>query len=169
MMQFQDLQKLGGVITRTLFKRDITLKFKPLKPESEWAEAGNPEHQDQEVEQVWTVYIRKASAADSMEIIGATNRDRLFVAMYLCVCNEDGSAFFPNLAEACAVEAWVWVPLYEAIKSINPETQKKSQPRTRSGAKSRSLSAEGQSASGKNRSPLKKRRSGSSTARNGGR
>lgn len=163
-MDLHELQAMGAFVTRKIFKREITVKFRPLRPEVDWEEPGNPEHEEAEVERTMTVYIRKASAADLLEIASVDDRNRPFVTIHRCICNADGSEVFPDLETASQLATWLLLPLFEIIKTVNPDTRKKSPPRTSSGARSRSLSAGKPSSNGKSKCPPMKPSLGDSTA-----
>ncbi len=127
---------MGAITPRTVFKRDIDVKFRPLKPEKEWAEKGNPEHEEAEVEKKITVFIRKANSADLLEITNANDRQRPFVAIYRCICNEDGSEVFPDLETTTTIAPWLLIPLFSVIQTVNPDSKKKSLRKMNSGVKS---------------------------------
>ena len=162
-MNYQQLQAMGAIVPRTLFKREVPIKYRPLKPESEWAEPGNPELQEEEVEDTVTVFIRKASAADVIEILNANPRDMPFVGIHRCVCNEDGTELFPSLETTSSLAVWMATALFDAVKSVNPDTAKKSKARMSSGANSPSPSAAKPSHNSRRNSPQKKPASGNST------
>lgn len=138
-MNLNDLMAMGAITPRTVFKRDIKVKFRPLKPENEWAEKGNPEHEDNEVEKTITVFIRKANSADLLEITNANDRQRPFVAIYRCICNEDGSEVFPDLETTTTIAPWLLIPLFNVIQTVNPDSKKKSLRKMNSGVKSLSV------------------------------
>lgn len=163
-MNYKQLQAMGAIVPRTLFKREVPIKYRPLKPENEWAEPGNPEHQEDEVEDSITVFIRKASAADVIEILSANPRDMPFVGIHRCICNEDGTELFPDLESAGSLAIWMATALFDAVKSVNPDTAKKSKARMSSGANSPSPSAAKRSHNSKRNSRQKKPASGNSTA-----
>lgn len=140
-MDFKTLQSLGAIVPKTLFKREITVTYTPPKPEAEWAEAHNPEFQDEEVTEKWSVFIRLPSAADAIEIAKASDRDRPFVSIHRCWVHEDGTEFLPSLEEATRLRPWLVVPLWKAIESLSPESSKKSKPKRSGGATSPSASA----------------------------
>ena len=140
-MDFAKLQAMGAIVPKTLFKRDIKLTFKPQKPEEEWTEPHNPEFADEEVTETWQVFIRLPSAADAIEIATASDRDRPFVGIYRCWCNEDGTEFLPSLEMATSIRPWLALPLWDAINSLSPTRAKKSKPKKSGGATSPSASA----------------------------
>ncbi|MDQ3039518.1 MAG: phage tail assembly chaperone family protein, TAC [Pseudomonadota bacterium] len=162
-MDLKQLQALGAIVPRGLIKREITFDYYPLKPETEWAESDVPERQDDKTEGRMTVHIRKGSSADAIEVAGSSERERPFVAILRCICNENGDPVFPTIEDAMSLETWLAIPLFEAINSVSGIGTKKSQPGTSSGAKSRSLSAGDQSRNGKRSSRTRKKVSGDST------
>lgn len=143
-MDFAKLQALGAIVPKNLFKREITVTYKPQKPEAEWTEAHNPEFQDDEITEKWPVFIRLPSAADAIEIATASDRDRPFVGIYRCWVNEDGTEFLPSLEVATSIRPWLALPLWDAINSLSPTRPKKSKPSKRGGASSPSSSAAAQ-------------------------
>lgn len=140
-MDFAKLQALGAIVPKNLFKREITVTYKPQKPEDEWTEQHNPEFQDEEVTEKWPVFIRLPSAADAIEIATASDRDRPFVGIYRCWVNEDGTEFLPSLEMATSIRPWLALPLWDAINSLSPNRPKKSRPPRKGGASSPSSSA----------------------------
>lgn len=140
-MDFAKLQALGAIVPKNLFKRQITVTYKPLKPEAEWVEAHNPEFVDDEVTETWDVFIRLPSAADAVEIATTPDRDRPFVGIFRCWVNEDGTEFLPSLEMATQVRPWLALPLWDAINSLSPKPRKKSLPKRNGGARSPSASA----------------------------
>lgn len=140
-MDYQKLQALGAVVPKTIFKRTIEVTYRPMKPEEEWEEKGNPEFQDEEVTETWPVFIRLPSAADAVEIATTSDRDRPFVGIYRCWVNEDGTEFLPSLESATQIRPWLALPLWDAINSLGPVARKKSKPKKSGGVKSPSASA----------------------------
>lgn len=165
-MELKQLQAMGAIAARTLVPKDIQIKYqRPLPPE-QWAEPGVPEYPDKPemVEETLRVFVRKRSAIDSAEFMRASDRERGFLAILRCVCNEDGSQLFSDLEQVASLADWMWIPLAAAVYEVNEFGPKNSQPRTSSGASSRSPSAADRSRSGKRRSPKKSSQSGAHTA-----
>lgn len=140
-MDFAKLQALGAIVPKNVFKREITVTYKPQKPEAEWSEPHNPEFQDEEVTETWPVFIRLPSAADAIEIATASDRDRPFVGIYRCWVNEDGTEFLPSLEMATSIRPWLALPLWGVINSLSPKPRKKSPPKRSGGVRSPSASA----------------------------
>jgi hypothetical protein len=161
-MDLKQLQAMGAIIPRTLFKKEVPVKRPELKPASEWAEKDVPEKTGKWIDDTITVHIRKKSSADFMEMIAAPDREKAHIAVLRCVCDEKGAEVFESLEQAKQLEEWLFIPLVMAVNEVNQFGLKNSQPRTSSGAKSRSPSAEGQSRNGKSRSRKKSAPSGSS-------
>lgn len=94
-----------------------------------------------------TIYFRKFYATDAIslktaEISGHNN----FAAMvHQCVLNEHGARVF-TLEEALRLKAWVLMPLVDEVSKFLAEVMrpKASTPKTRSGTKSPSASADEQ-------------------------
>ena len=163
-MDLKQLQAIGAIVPRTLFKREIEFKYPELKPAAEWADPEVPEYTGVTLDGSMTVFIRRGSSADAIEIANASQRERPFVAIFRSVCNEKGEPVFPDLAEAMQLATWLAIPLFNAINEVSGGDPKNSRPGTSSGANSRSPSAAGRSRNGKRRSRLMKSASGASTA-----
>lgn len=141
-MDYAKLQLAGAIVPRSVFKREIEVTYHPPKPESDWAEPGNPEFEDDPVTEKWPVFLRLPSAADALEIAGASDRDRPFVGIYRCWVKEDGTEFLPSLEDATSIRPWLALPLWNAISAMNPANKrKKSRPTKNGGASSPSSSA----------------------------
>lgn len=152
-MDLQHLQQMGALVPRKLFKRDVAIKRPLLKPESEWTDPEVPEKTGEWEDSTVTVYIRRGSSADALEIANAPPRERPFVAVFRSVCDEHGKPLFPTLEDAMQLEVWLAFPLFAEITAVTRVGEpKNSQPRTSSGARSRSPSADARSTSGKRRS-----------------
>lgn len=159
-MDLQKLQALGGFVPATIFKRDIPITYRPLTPAESWADPDVPEHEQAPVTDMLTTYIRKRSSADFMEIVNATDADKAFLALLRCVVHPCGTPVFADLAQTKQLAEWLLIPLLTAVNEVNTFDAKKSQPRTSSGAASRSPSAAEASRSGKRLSRKKNARSG---------
>ncbi|UHQ21885.1 phage tail assembly chaperone family protein, TAC [Lysobacter sp. 5GHs7-4] len=150
-MDLKQLQAMGAFVPRTLFKCDIAVRYRPLKPTEEWADPGEPERQEEIVEETITTWVRKKSSADSIEIFQADERERPLVAVYRCICNADGSPLFESLDQVHQLEDWLILPLIIEVNKVNHFAAKKSVPKTSSGVSSRSPSAAGRLRNGKKR------------------
>ena len=143
MTDLTQLAAMGLVERNPLVKRDITIKYYPLKPEAEWAEPGEPEREDTLVEGTVTVFLRRFRASDSIAIHGATGDDQAYVAIYRTVFTQDGQRLFPSLDEAFGLKVEIFHPLLKEINKLNGVSlKKKSKPKTSSGATSPSPSAD---------------------------
>lgn len=162
-MDLKQLQAMGAIIPRTLFKREVPIKRPELKPANEWADPTVPEKTGEWLDDTVTVYIRKKSSADFMEMVAAPDREKAHIAVLRCVCDEKGCEVFESLDQAKQLEEWLFIPLVMVVNEVNQFGLKNSQPRTSSGAKSRSASAEGRSRNGKLRSVKRNGQSGSHT------
>lgn len=154
-MDIKQLQAMGAIVSRTLHKKEVKIRYRPLLPESEWTDPKEPEPQPEYVDETLTTWIRKKSSADFIEMLQADDRDKALIAVYRCVCHEDGTQVFESLAQVSQVEEWLIVPLIMAVNEVNGFGLKNSTPRASSGAKSRSLSAAVPSQNGKTRSARK--------------
>ena len=162
-MDLKQLQAIGALVPRTLFKRDIEFKYPELRPKAEWADADVPEMTGETLDGKMTVYVRRGSSADAIEVANASERERPFVAVFRSICHEDGSQVFPTIEDAMQLATWLVIPLFNTIKDVNGDRPKNSQPRTSSGAKSPSASAGGRLKNGKQPSQGASRKSGDST------
>lgn len=163
-MDLKQLQAIGAIVPRTLFKRVIEFKYPELKPEKAWADPEVPEMTGQILDGSMDVFIRRGSSADAIEIANATDRERPFVAIWRSVCDEKGNPVFPSLEDAMQLATWIVIPLFQAINAVSGDAPKAYPPRTNSGANSHSVSAGGRSRNGKRRSARAKPASGNSTA-----
>jgi hypothetical protein len=180
-MDLKELQAIGAIVPRTLFKREIEFEYPERKPQSEWADPGIPElvdpiekprseWEDPDVPETFqptvrgsmTTFIRRGSSADAIEIANASARERPFVAIFRSVCTEDGKPVFPTLEEAMQLATWIVLPLFNAINSISGDRPKPSPPGTNSGASSRSRSAGARSRNGRKQSRSTRKPSGAS-------
>jgi hypothetical protein len=137
------LSSMGLVESNPLVKREIPIKYFPLKPESEWSELGVPEREDASVEATVTVYLRRFRASDSIAIRGAGEDDQAYMAVHRSVFTEDGKRLFPTIDDAFGLKLEMFHPLLQAINKLNGVAiKKKSKSKTSSGATSPSPSAD---------------------------
>lgn len=162
-MDFQQLQALGGIVPTALVRKEIEFYSLPLKPAGEWADPAVPEFADEPAKQRATVFIRKRSSRDFLDIMQASDEDRAFVALFRCLCNEDGTPFFPSVHDASRLAEWMFLPLIGAVNEVNSFDPKPYPPRTSSGIASPSSSADAASVSGSSQSTRKNGRRGSRT------
>lgn len=159
-MDLLRLQALGAFVPAAIFKREISIKYRPLTPAETWADPEVPEREADYITESMTAHIRKRSSADFLEMVGAPSGDAPFLTVLRCVVHENGAPVFANLEQVKTLHEWILIPLASAVKEVNTDDAKKSQPRMSSGAASRSPSAAGASRSGKPRSRKKNARSG---------
>lgn len=165
-MDLQQLQAMGAIATRALVPKTIMIQYPKPLPQEQWADPAVPEYADvpEMVDETLDVHIKKRSSMDAAEAMRAPERERVFILILRCVCKPDGSQVFDTLDQVVSLKEWIWIPLAAAITEVHKGGEaKNSQPRTSSGASSRSPSAGGRSRSGKRRSPRKSERSGSRT------
>jgi hypothetical protein len=162
-MDLKQLQAIGAIVPRTLFKREIEFKYPEQKPVAEWVDPEVPEYTGQTLDGSMTAYIRRGSSADAIEIANASPRERPFVAIFRSICDDKGNPVFPDLAEAMQLATWLAIPLFNAITEVSGGDPKNSRPGTSSGVASRSPSAAGRSRNGKKRSASKSAKSGQPT------
>lgn len=147
----QQVQSWGAFMPSQIKRKTITIRRPVAKPEAEWADPDTPEFTDDRVEEQWDIFVRRGTSADGLEIMRAGDREQPFLAVFRCVCNEDGSPFFESLEQAEQAALWLILPMFDAcVEEVIP--QKKSQARGNSGgATSRSRSAAKRSKSSKRR------------------
>lgn len=167
-MDLKQLQAMGAVAPRALVKRDIPIRRPPLRAEEEWENPSIPEADESAPKEQWTeesltVHIRKRSSVDFYELISSADREKPFVVILRCICDEKGEPVFSDIAQVIQLKEWLWMPLALAANEVNEFGSKNSKPRTSSGAKSHSPSADEASRNGKRPSPKKNVRSGSPT------
>lgn len=162
-MDIKQLQSMGAMVPKTLFKREVEIKRPVALPQEEWEDPEVPEFTDEVVTESMTTYIRKRNSADFMEIVGASNVDKVHVMVLRCICDEEGNPVFENVEQVKQLQEWLFVPLFTAVNEVNEVSAKNSQPRTKSGASLPSPSAAAPSRNGSSRSVKKNMRSGSST------
>lgn len=144
-MDFKQLTALGGIISQELVSKEIEFTRPRLPEEGD----GDP------VKQSATIHIRKRNSADFLSIVKAQAEDQPFIAIFRCVCTEDGSPLFPSMAEAGQLAEWLLIPMIAAVNEVNSFAPKHSPLRTNSGMKSPSPSAVARSKSGSRRSRKK--------------
>lgn len=157
-MDIEQLREWGLVSTSPLIRREIKIKYRPLIPREQWADPDVEERQQEPVEGKVEFWIRKMSAADEIMISEAARegRDPLYVAIHRSVFKENGTRVFPTVDDAIGLDMEMFAPLVAAINEVNGSrlgAAKKSRPRTRSGANSRSPSADEASQNGESVSP----------------
>jgi hypothetical protein len=164
-MDLKQLQSMGVLTSNPLVKRTITIEYFPEKPQAKWADASIPEREEESVSGTVDFWLRKLTAADQIAIASCIKekRDPLYTMLHRSVYSEDGSRVFPTEEDAIGVDLTVFAGLVEEIHKLNGDFGKKSQPRTKRGAKSRSPSGAAASPNGKNTSAEKSSTSGSST------
>lgn len=157
-MDLKQLQAMGAIVPRTLFKKDIPVRHPVLKPREEW-EGDEPEPTGAFAESVLTTFIRKRSSADFLEMIQAPNLDKPAIAILRCVLQEDGREVFESVEQVKQLQEWMFIPLMLAVNEVNEFGLKNSRPRTSYGMNSPSSSAA--------RSPKRKRASQKKNGRAG--
>lgn len=140
-MDIKQLQAMGAIVTRSLFKKDIPVRRPVLRAPEEWADPNEPEKTGEFIDDVLTAHVRKRSSADFLEMVQATDRDKAHIAILRCICHEDGTEVFESLAQAKQLEEWLFIPLMLAVNDVNGFGLKNSQPRTSSGTSLPSSSA----------------------------
>lgn len=159
-MDLTQLQAMGAIVPRTLFKREIEVTYRPLTDQATWANPQEPEREAESVTKKIDVYVRKRNSADMLDVSTAEGSDMALTTILRCICKPDGSPVFETIQQVRDLEPWMSIPLLNVVREVNQYDPKNSPPRTSGGAGSPSRSGGGASRSGKSRSPRKKGRSG---------
>lgn len=140
-MSIKELQAMGAFIPTKVVKREIAVK-RPLTTDPDtWADEGVPEFSGETEDATITVWLKRPSSADQLELANAEKDDQTFLMLCRMVRNEDGSPLFESLDQCKQLAAWVLIPLINETKEVNGFTPKKPlTPGTPSGLKSRSPS-----------------------------
>ncbi len=171
-MDIKQIQAIGGLATRTVVERKVSIAYPPLKPQEEWEDPNTPESDNSSTRADWvektvTVHVRKRSASEAFEIMSAPEKERPFLMILRCICKEDGELMFDSIEQVEQLKDWLWIPFSLVASEVNDLTEKKSRPRTNDGAVSRSPSGAGRSTNGGKRSVKRSSSSGLSTNGNG--
>lgn len=140
-MKLAELQAMGAFVSAKPIKREIKIKRPVELPRDQWATADVPEYGDESSEESLTIFIRRGSAADAIEMLGAGKRERPFVAIYNAICHEDGTRLFESVEQAESLQLWIAMPMFEAITEVAGNGPKHSRRRTNSGSKPASPTA----------------------------
>lgn len=159
-MDYQELKALGGIVSQALVKKEIQFRYHAPLPEDQWADPAMPEFADEATDATATIYIRKRTSRDFLDVVRAPESQQAFINLFRCVCNEDGTPLFPSVEDAGHLAEWLLVPMLTAVNEVNSFLPKRFPPKTSSGANSLSPSAAGASGNGRKRSTRKSGRSG---------
>lgn len=157
-MDLIQLRQMGLMAANPMVKKTITIKYRPLMEGSE------TEREEKPVEGTVDFWIRKFTAADRIALNVAEGEERAYIGIQRCVFTEDGKPLFPDIETARELDLEMFAQLLVAVNEINGNREKKSQPKTSSGGKSRSPSADVRPGNGNKRSRMKKPETSSSTA-----
>lgn len=149
-MDFKQLQALGGIVSSALVKKPISYT-RPRTPE---------EGEGEPITETADIFVRKRNSRDFLDIVKAPDSEKPFLAIFRCVCVEDGSPLFPSVDDVANLAEWLLFPMIAAVNEVNAFDPKGFPPRTTSGSTSLSPSADAASRSGRSRSPKKKGRAG---------
>lgn len=144
-MDFNQLQKLGGFVSPDIVKRTITFTRPRLPEEGD----GDP------VTETADLHFRKRTSRDFLDISRSEESERPFLALFRCVCNADGTPFFPSAESAAQLAEWMLGPMLNAVNEVNAFAPKRGAARTTSGTTSPRRSEGGRSRSGNSPSPSK--------------
>ena len=150
-MDLKKLQAMGAFVPTKPVKKEIPIKRPVLLPKEEWADPEIEEESGEVTDDSLTVYIRRGSSADDIEMSRASEREQPFVAVYRFVCDEKGQPVFESVEQAMSLKTWLVMPLFGAIAEVRGNVPKHSRRRTSSGSKSPSPSADAARKSGSTR------------------
>jgi hypothetical protein len=164
-MDIQSLRQMGLVNSNALTRTDVKIKYRPLLPKEQWADAAIEERQQEEVEGVVTVFLRRLTAADQLAIANVDKKvgDPVCMMIHRTVFMEDGQRLFPTADDVLGLDLTMFAGLVTAIVAHNP-TAKKVPPRMSSGVSSHSHSADEPLLNGKTPSAPLNLQSGPTTA-----
>jgi hypothetical protein len=136
-MDLQELAGMGLVSANELVRREVKVRYFPLKPKENWADPEVEEREAQAVDGSVTVFLRRLRAADTIAVLQtADSEERMYLTIQRTVCNADGSRLFPRLEDTYGIEPSLFHGLITEINSLNrADRKKKSRPKT-SGANS---------------------------------
>lgn len=135
-MKLSELQAMGAFAPEKLVKREIKFKRPEYLPESEWADPDVPEQTGEFIEDTVTVYIRRGSAADAIELVRAPEREQPFLAIHRAIVHADGKPVFESVEQAMSLQLWLAMPLFEAISEVAPKVPKALRRKKSGGANS---------------------------------
>jgi len=140
-MQINDLKAISAFVPSKLIERTVKFQRPIQKPESEWEHPDIPEFTGEIADESVTVWIRRGTAADAIELMQAERREQPFVAIFRSVCHKDGTPVFESVEQAESLQLWLAMPLFEAITEVAGKTPKASRRRTSSGSRPASPTA----------------------------
>jgi len=140
-MQLNDLKAIGAFVPSKLIERTVKFQRPVQRPESEWEHPDIPELTGEVADESVTVWIRRGSAADAIEMMQAQRREQPFVAIFRSICHKDGTQVFESVEQAESLQLWLAMPLFEAITEVAGKSPKASRRRTSFGSKPASPTA----------------------------
>lgn len=151
-MNLEQLRAAGVLAANPLTRHTIKLRYRPLKPVEARTDPAVEEREDFFVEGSADYWLRKASAADMIQIISypGSEVEKNYMLIHCCTFHEDGTRVFPTVEDALPLDVVMFFDLLVKLKNINGDIAKKSPPKTKPGAKSRSRSAVDQLPNGSN-------------------
>lgn len=140
-MKLSEVQAMGGFVSAKPVKREITVTRPLQRPAEKWSDPDIPELSGETEKVKLTIYVKRGSAADAIELMQAEKREQPFVAIYNAVCNEDGTKVFESVEQAESLQLWLAMPMFEAITEVAGHGPKASRRRTNGGSKQASPTA----------------------------
>ncbi len=151
-MNLNDLKAMHAFVPVRPVKKDVPIKRPVPKPAKDWADPKVPEFTGDFVDDTVTVYIHRGYAADSLEMLHASERERPFVAILRSVVDESGKPVFESLSQVMGdpslgeddtggLAPWLVMPLFVAITEVSGKGPKASRRRTSGGSKRASPTA----------------------------
>jgi hypothetical protein len=140
-MDLQELTGMGLVSPNELVRREVKVRYFPLKPKDQWADPEVEEREEAAVDGSVTVYLRRLRAADTIAVLQATDHEeRMYLTIQRTVCTPDGKRVFHTLEDAYGIQPSLFHGLITEINALNRGNGKKKKPARTSGANSRSAS-----------------------------
>lgn len=129
---------MGLVAPNELVRREVKVRYFPLKPKDQWADPEVAEREEKAVDGIVTVYLRRLRAADTIAVLQTSDaEERMYLTIQRTVCNPDGTRLFPRVEDTYGIEPSLFHGLITEINALNrADGKKKTRART-SGASSR--------------------------------
>jgi hypothetical protein len=166
-MDYAQLKAMGVVESHPMVRHEFTIRYFPLLPKEQWKDPNIEERAAERAEAQVTVYLRSMTAADQIAAAAANRakRDPVYLMIHRCVFKEDGGRLFESEEQATEIDLDMFAGLINGLNKLHGGSAKKSQPRMKRGASSRSPSAAAASKSGSRKSVRTSGTSGPSTER----
>jgi hypothetical protein len=142
-MDLGELTGMGLVAPNELVRREVSVRYFPVKPKEQWADQDVEEREEKAVEGKVTVFLRKLRAADTIAVLQTSDsEERMYLTIQRTVCKEDGSRLFPRVEDAYGIGPSLFHALLKEINSLGRSDGKKKNRAKTSGANSLSPSVD---------------------------